>query len=67
MPIATTIQENESVISSTNSLLNFKDGQIMKYSVVAPEDHVILLKFINFEIEDTTDFIKVLGGLCFLR
>ena len=67
MTAATTIQENEGVISSANSPLQFKDGKNISYSLVVPVDHVILLKFINFEVEETTDFIKVLGGLYFLR
>ena len=63
----TTIQENEGIISSPNFLLNDNDGKDIHYSLAAPKDNVILLKFINFETEDASDVIKVTVGLCFLR
>ena len=63
----TTIQENEGIISRPNFLLNENDGKDIHYSLAAPEDNVILLKFINFVIEDASDVIKVSTDLCFLK
>ena len=60
-------QENKGVVSTTNFPLYFEDDENIRYSLAAPEDHIISLKFINFEIEDTTDFVKVSAGLHFLK